>query len=82
MEEKQIYSELTTVFRDVFDDDELVLRPDLTARDVEAWNSLAHVSLIVAAESHFGIRFKTSELESMQNVGDFVSLIGKKLKAK
>jgi len=82
MDEKQIYTELTSVFREVFDDDTLVLRPDLTAKDVEAWDSLNHVNLIVAAESHFGIKFKTAEVESLQNVGHFVQLIGQKLAAK
>ncbi len=82
MDEKQIYSELTLVFRNVLDEDSLVLRPDLTAHDVEAWDSLAHVSLVVAAEKQFGIKFKTAELESLQNVGQFVSLIGHKLSLK
>jgi acyl carrier protein len=79
MDEKQIYTELTAVFRDVLDDDSIVLRPDLTARDVESWDSLNHVNLIVATEGHFHIKFKTAEIESLQNVGHFVQLIGQKL---
>ncbi len=82
MDEQQIYTELTGVFHDVFDDDSLVLRPDLTAHDVQDWDSLTHVNLIVAAEHRFGVKFKTAELESAQNVGQFVQLIAAKLDAK
>jgi acyl carrier protein len=82
MDESQIYTELTTVFRNVLDDDTLVLRPDLTAHDVDTWDSFAHVSLTVAAEGRFGVKFKTAELESLQNVGQFVELIGRKLASK
>jgi acyl carrier protein len=82
MDETQIYRELTAVFRDVFDDDTLVWESTTAARDVDGWDSFAHMNLIVAAESRFGIRFKTAELESMQNVGHFVDLIGEKLAQK
>lgn len=82
MTEQQIYTELTGVFHDVFDDDTLVLRPDLTAKDVPGWDSFAHINLIVAAEGRFHVRFKTAELESMQNVGHFVQIIEQKLAQK
>ena len=82
MDEKQIYAELTTVFRNILDDDNLLLRPDLTASEVPGWDSLMHINLIVAVESHFGIRFKTAELESLQNVGHFVQLIGQRVALK
>lgn len=82
MTEQQIYTELTRVFHDVFDDDTLVLRPDLTADEVPGWDSFTHINLIVAAEGRFHIRFKTAELESMQNVGHFVQLIEQNLAQK
>ncbi|HMF77945.1 MAG TPA: acyl carrier protein [Bryobacteraceae bacterium] len=82
MNEEQIYPALTVVFRDVLDDDTLILKPTLTARDVEGWDSLTHVNLIVAVESRFGIKFRTAELESLKNVGQFVQLIGQRLAAK
>jgi acyl carrier protein len=82
MTEQQIYTELTRVFHDVFDDDTLVLRPDLTANEVPGWDSFTHINLIVAAEGRFHIRFKTAELESMQNVGHFVQLIEQNLAQK
>lgn len=79
MHEEQIYSALTDVFRDVMDDDSIVLRPDLTANDVEEWDSFNHINLIVATEQRFGIKFQTAELEGMQNVGELVKLVHQKL---
>ena len=58
------YAQLTDVFRDVFDDDALVIGPDTTADDVPGWDSQAHISLVVATEMRFGIRFRTAELEA------------------
>lgn len=79
MNDTQIQEALTQVFRDVFDDDGIVLTPSTTAQDIEGWDSQAHVNLIVAAEVHFGIRFRTAELESLHDVGEFVRLIAGKL---
>lgn len=81
MQQDKIYAELTGIFRDVLDDDTLVLRPDLTADDVEEWDSFNHINLIVAVEQRFGIKFQTAELEGMQNVGHLVSLVEKKLQS-
>lgn len=81
MHEEQIYAELTDVFRDVMDDETIVLRPDLTADDVEEWDSFNHINLIVATEQRFGIKFQTAELESMQNVGHLVEIIRRKLES-
>lgn len=79
MTEAEVYEALTQVFRDVFDDDDIVLTPDTTAKDIEDWDSQTHVSLIVAAEVRFGIRFRTAELESLHDVGQFAKLIQAKL---
>lgn len=79
MTEAEILTALTQVFRDVFDDDDIVLTAATTAADVEGWDSQAHVNLIVAAEVRFGIRFRTAELESLRDVGQFVHLIQAKL---
>ncbi|NHO30987.1 acyl carrier protein [Acetobacter fallax] len=73
-----IYQKLQDVFRDVFDDPDIVLTPETTASDIQGWDSQAHISLIVAAEEKFGIRFRTAELESLHNVSDFADLIRKK----
>ncbi|SDB72042.1 acyl carrier protein [Belnapia rosea] len=80
MTEDEIYAALTQVFRDVFDDDDITLSPATTADDIAGWDSQAHVNLVVAAETRFGIRFRTAELESLHNVGDFVQLIATKRK--
>ena len=80
MNDKEIYAALTQVFRDVFDDDDITLTPMTTADDISGWDSQAHVNLVVAAETRFGIRFRTAELESLHNVGDFVQLIATRRK--
>ena len=73
--EDQIWAELTSVFRDVFDDDGITLTADTTAADIPDWDSQAHITLTVAAEQKFGVRFRTAEMEKLRNVGDFVRLI-------
>lgn len=79
MNEKDILDQLMPVFRDVFDDDGLILRPETTADDIDGWDSQTHVILIVAAEQRFGVKFRTAELESLKNVGHFAQLICSKL---
>jgi acyl carrier protein len=75
MTTQEIYAALTEVFREVFDNDLIVIGPETTASDIEGWDSQAHVTLIVATEVRFGIRFRTVEFETLYNVGDFVHLI-------
>ncbi|MEH6389213.1 MULTISPECIES: acyl carrier protein [Pseudomonas] len=79
MTETEILSALHPIFQDVFDDDDIVIDSETTAEDIEGWDSLAHVNLVVAAEQRFGVKFRTAELESMRNVGHFVALISTKL---
>ncbi|MHB0853016.1 acyl carrier protein [Stutzerimonas nitrititolerans] len=74
-----ILDALTQLFHDVIDDNGIELTPETTANDIDGWDSQAHVTLIVAAEQRFGIRFRTAELESLRNVGHFVQSIGAKL---
>lgn len=81
MELAEIDAKLTTIFRDIFDDDSLTLRPEMTAADVAEWDSFNHINLIVATEARFGIKFQTAEIESLKNVGHFEDLIAKKLAA-
>jgi len=70
---------LQEVFRDVFDDDEIELTDETTADDIDAWDSLTHVQLIVAVEKAFGLKFSTVEVMKLKNVGEFIALIDKKL---
>ena len=81
MQQQEIYAQLTGIFHDVFDDDTLVLTPELTAASVPEWDSFNHINLIVAVESIFKVKFQTAELESMHTVGHLVDLVEKKLAA-
>jgi acyl carrier protein len=78
---EEIYSQLTEIFRDIFDDESVVLTPETTAADIDDWDSFNHINLIVATEQKFGIKFKTAELEDLKNVGHLVQLIATKKKA-
>jgi acyl carrier protein len=77
--EGQIAERLTQTFRFVFDDPNLQVTPGTTANDVEGWDSVMHINLIVAAEKEFGVRFTTSEVMALRNVGDLADLIAKKM---
>jgi len=79
---EQIYQRLTEVFQDVFDDPSIIPTPEMKAADVPEWDSLNHINLIVAIEARFKIKFKSTELESLRNVGHLVELIEKKLNAR
>jgi acyl carrier protein len=75
MDEALIYARLADIFHDVFDDDSIVVNHDLSAKDVDGWDSLAHIRLILTVEKAFKIKFSTSEIGSLQTVGDLVELI-------
>ena len=77
MQEAEIYAKLTTVFRNVFDD-ECVLTPETTADDVEGWDSLNHIRLILAVSKAFTTKFSASEVGELKNVGELVELIRRK----
>jgi acyl carrier protein len=81
MTKENILRQLTEVFHQLFDDDSIVLTSETDASDIAEWDSMNHISLIVAVEVRFGIKFQTAETESLKNVGDFVSLIQEKIAA-
>lgn len=70
---------LNDIFCEVFDDDDIKITPEITANDVDGWDSLSHVNLIVAIESKFNIRFNQKELLSFKNVGDLLNCICSKI---
>jgi acyl carrier protein len=72
-----VYSKLQEVFDEVFLD-KVVVTPELTAKDVPEWDSLLHVSLVLAVEQAFGIRFRVGEVEGTKNVGELAELIEKR----
>ena len=73
-----IYDKLTDVFHDVFEDDEIVLSPQLTAKDVEGWDSLTHVRLMLTVERAFSIKITAAEIGRLNSVGDLAELIARK----
>lgn len=75
MDEQQIYARLAEIFEDVFDDDSIQVTPDLSAKDVDGWDSLSHIRLILTVEKAFKIKFSTSEIGKLENVGDLAALI-------
>ena len=74
-----ILDKLQPIFQDIFEDDELLITGESNADTVEDWDSLAHITLIVAIEQEFEIKFALGELEAMKNVGDMAELMQKKL---
>lgn len=78
MERNEILARVQEVFRDELELDDLVLTDETTADDVEEWDSLSHVQLVVALEKSFGIKFTSREILSWDNVGDLVDCISKK----
>lgn len=79
MERNVIIENLTTIFREVFSDNNIELRDDMTAVDVENWDSLTHMLMITKVEEAFGVKFKLKELNKLKQVGDIVSLVEEKI---
>ena len=72
---QEIFSRVQDVVRDCLDKPDLQLRPEMVARDVEGWDSIAMVNIILQTQKAFGIRFKSTEIDELVNVGDFVTKI-------
>lgn len=81
MEMQEIITQVTSIFRDVLDDDGIVLNESTTAADVEEWDSLNHIQLIVAIEKHFKVKFTSVEISGFKNVGEMCNTIARKLSA-
>lgn len=74
-----IMNQTTDIFRDILDNEDITLSPGSTADDIEEWDSLTHIQLIVALEKHFKIKFTTQEITSYKNVGEMAASILKKI---
>lgn len=79
MDTTEIYAQLTDLFRELFSDDDIVLTPETSAKDIEGWDSFNHLSVIVAVETRFNIKMKTSEIDKLANVGDLVNAVKSKV---
>ena len=79
MQDDEIDAGLTDIFHDLFADATMVLTPQTRAADVKGWDSIKHISLIVATEERFGIKFKTAEIDGLKNVGDLHRMVAAKL---
>jgi acyl carrier protein len=75
MKKEEITGKLETVFQKVLEENEMTITREMTAEDVEKWDSLRHIQLISEVERDFGIKFKLREVVSMKNVGDLIDLI-------
>ena len=75
MTREEIYGKLNEVFQDVFDDEDIIVNDSTVAADVDGWDSLEHINLIVAVERCFGIKFTMGETTGLKNVGEMVDKI-------
>lgn len=79
MSRSEIYDRLTEIFRDFFDDDDIVISDETTSDDIEDWDSLEHINLIVAIEQEFGMKFSMGEVTGMKNVEAMVDIIQERI---
>lgn len=77
----QLLGQLNEVFQDVFEDDDLQIEPTTSAKDIQEWDSLMHVSLVLAVESRFGVRFTSTEVAALRDVSELIGLVESRLAA-
>jgi acyl carrier protein len=78
MNNEEILSQVQEIFHDQLDDESIVLTHETTANDVDGWDSLTHIMLVVAIEKHFKIKFTSNEILSWKNVGEMINCIVEK----
>jgi acyl carrier protein len=78
--DEEIYGRMNDIFRDVFDDEELIVNPDTTASDVFGWDSLSYIRLILTVSKAFAVNFSASEVSSFKNVGELVNAVRRRSK--
>lgn len=79
MDNKEILNQVQEIFRDQLDDESIELTVETTATDVDGWDSLTHIMLVVAAEKHFKIKFSSKEIQSWKNIGELVNCVEEKV---
>ena len=80
MTKNGVLVKLTNIFREIFNDREIVINNKMTAQDIDNWDSLTHMLLISKVEEEFEIKFKLKELNNLNNVGNLVNIINEKIK--
>lgn len=80
MEPQALMDKLTEVFRETLDDPEIVLRRETTAEDLEDWDSVSNIQLLVAVERAFGIKFHTGQIAGLKNVGELADVIAARIR--
>ena len=80
MTKNSVLIKLTNIFREIFNDREIVINNKMTAQDIDNWDSLTHMLLISKIEEEFEIKFKLKELNNLNNVGNLVNIINEKIK--
>lgn len=78
MDDEQIYARLSEIFENIFDEGPINITPELSAKDIDGWDSLTHIRLILTIEKAFKIKFTTSEIGGLENVGDLAALIAER----
>jgi len=78
MERNEILKQVNLIFIDTLDDEDVIIEENTTANDVDEWDSLTHIQLVVAIEKHFKIRFTSKEIQSWNNVGEMLNCIQEK----
>lgn len=80
MKMEEVMETLNVIFREIFDDDTLVIDEHTTADDIEDWDSLEQINLVLACQERFGLTFDISEVKQLKNVGDMAAMIERKLR--
>lgn len=79
MSREEIFDKVQDIFRDVFDDDELMISDSTNSDEIEDWDSLEHISLIVSMEKEFSMKFDIKEVNTLKDVGEMIDLIKRKM---
>jgi len=75
LNEAAVYTRLNELFHELFADEEIVLKPETTAADIDGWDSFNNLNIMVAVETRFGIKMSSTEVEKLKNIGDLVEII-------
>lgn len=79
MTDPELYAALNEIFHQVLGDESIDLKPSMTAEDVEGWDSMNHIFIVVEIEKRFGVKFQAAEMEELKNVGELVALVRQKV---